>query len=49
MVPGNINTTDPIPTRFNLEQRSTKIDTNARSLIHAAGFGGPIALVILNP
>jgi 3-oxoacyl-(acyl-carrier-protein) synthase len=47
VVPGNINTRDALPTdHLRIEQGTTTRPVH-RSMIHAAGFGGPTAVVSL--
>jgi len=46
-VPGNINTEKPMPTQHVQIERACVTRVVRRSLIHAAGFGGPMALVSL--
>jgi 3-oxoacyl-(acyl-carrier-protein) synthase len=46
-VPGNINTCEPLPTRRVKIEQGTITRPIHRSLVHAAGFGGPTALVSL--
>lgn len=46
-VPGNVNTPNPMVSRFRIERTQNVIPARHRSLIHAAGFGGPTAMVVL--
>jgi 3-oxoacyl-[acyl-carrier-protein] synthase II len=48
LVPGNINTAAPLPSERMIISRSVRSHCVERSLVHAAGFGGPTAAVVLS-
>jgi 3-oxoacyl-[acyl-carrier-protein] synthase II len=47
IIPGNINTTEPMLSKIITVQREETRRTIRRSLTHAAGFGGPMAVLSL--